>query len=298
MKSGRIKTHLLLHSVVLIFGFTGILGKLISITSEGIVFYRMAIGAFGLLITMLLSRITLKASKQTLIQYFLVALLIVLHWYCFFESIKQSTVSIALASLASTSLFISLLEPLINRKKIQWFEMGLGLLVIVGLFMIFTYELNYTYGIVLGLLAAIFAALFSIFNSRLVAKHPAEQISFYELFMGALICALYMISLDQPELGFIIPSLNELLWIILLGTVATAFAFVSIIRILKILKPFSVSLAINMEPLYGILLAYFIFGEDEKMTPAFYAGTIIIVISIYLDVWYRKFVLAKSKGRK
>lgn len=288
----RAKYLILLHLIVIIFGFTGILGKEISLSSIPLVFFRMLIAAAALLLYLAIIRKPLLIGLKKLIQYALVGAVIAAHWICFFESIKVSNVSVALATMASTSLFVSFLEPLFYSRKPKAYEVLLGLAVIIGLVMIFSFETEYTLGISLALLSAALAALFSTVNSRLIKSGDALRISLYELFFGFIAVGVYLFL--SGDVG---PSLFEIssrdLWLLLiLGTVATAFAFVVSVEVMKELSPFTVSLSINLEPVYSIFLALLFYGDEERMTGGFYLGTIIILSTLFVNA------ILKQRERK
>jgi len=291
-----IQNLLLLHFVVLIFGFTGILGKLISIPSELLVWYRMLIASIslGLYIKLRGRSLRLKGGGQYKVTA--VGFIIAAHWIFFFEAIKQSNVSITLAALASASIFTALLEPLFFKRKVQLYEFLLGGLVILGLYFIFQFETGNALGILLGVTAAFLASLFTVINGRLIKKYDAQRISLYELSGGVLAISLYFI-FDLADDAFTLDiPLSDLFWLLVLGILCTAFAFVASVEVMKELTPFTVSLSINLEPVYGIILAFLIFGEEEKMSLGFYAGTLLILSSIFINVWLKK--RARNKAQK
>jgi len=291
-----IQNLLLLHFVVLIFGFTGILGKLISIPSELLVWYRMLIASISLGFYIKLRGRSLRLKGGGQYKVTAVGFIIAAHWIFFFEAIKQSNVSITLAALASASIFTALLEPLFFKRKVQLYEFLLGGLVILGLYFIFQFETGNALGILLGVTAAFLASLFTVINGRLIKKYDAQRISLYELSGGVLAISLYFI-FDLADDAFTLDiPLSDLFWLLVLGILCTAFAFVASVEVMKELTPFTVSLSINLEPVYGIILAFLIFGEEEKMSLGFYAGTLLILSSIFINVWLKK--RARNKAQK
>ena len=295
-KAPSLKYLLLLHLVVLIFGFTGILGKLISIPSELLVWYRMLIASISLGIYLKLRGKSLTLKKGAQYKVTAVGFIIAAHWIFFFEAIKQSNVSITLASLATASIFTALLEPIFFKKKIQYYELLLGALVVLGLYFIFQFETDNAIGIILGVIAAFLASLFTVINGRFIEKYDAERISLYELSGGVLAISLYFVlGLSDDPFSLQIP-LTDLFWLIILGVICTAFAFVASVEVMKELTPFTVSLSINLEPIYGIILAFLIFGEEEKMSLGFYGGTILILSSIFINVWLKR--RARKRAQK
>ena len=216
------------------------------------------------------------------------------HWVTFFHSIKISTVSVTLATVSTGAFFGSLIEPLIYKRRLNPRELLLGILVILGLYLIFRFEGDYVAGILFALLSAFLAAVFQVINGKLVEKYSAHRITLLEMLGGFLSISIYL--LMTGNLGLSLLDLNGLdwLWLIILGTVCTAFAFIESVAVMKEISPFTVLLSINLEPVYGILLALLIFGDDEKMDPWFYLGASIILGSLFLDVFLRRHKRRKS----
>ncbi|MFZ4785056.1 MAG: DMT family transporter, partial [Flavobacteriales bacterium] len=282
-KSGAL---LLLHFIVFIWGFTGILGKEISLQSQDLVWWRMAIAALSLGIWALWKKSDLAVSSQDLKLYFLVGTITAAHWICFFESIKVSNVSTALAVISTTSFFIAIVGPIIRRTAFIWRELALGILVIIGLFIIFKFEPDKTWGIIFSLMAALFAAIFSSYNSVLVKEKPPVQIAFYEMIAGVIVLTGYLV-VKKWDLGMdqwiVIPGARDFGLLLILGILATAFAFVVSIEIMRVLTPFTCALTINLEPLYTILMALFLYRDDEFMSPQFYIGATLILSTVFVE---------------
>lgn len=272
----------------MIFGFTGILGKLISLESDILVWFRMAIASLSLGLYLLLKKRRIVITKKGIIQTVLTGFLIAAHWIFFFEAIKQSNVSITLATLSTASLFTALLEPIFFKRKLQLYELALGLLVILGLYFIFRFEIDNSFGILLALAAAFLASLFTVINGRLVKSYPSVIISFYELSGGVLAISLYFILINPINLSVIHIPFSDGVYLLILGIICTAFAFVASVKVMQELTPFTVSLSINLEPVYGIILALIFFGNEEKMTLGFYIGSLLIIGSILLNVLFKK----------
>lgn len=272
---------------VLIWGFTGILGNLITVSATHLVWYRVLIAFVSLFLYFRLSGQSLKVSWVDLGKFILTGALVGGHWLLFFASIKVSTVSVTLVCLSSVTLFTSLLEPLFFRRRISKLELVTGLFVIVGIYLIFTFEGQYILGIILGLVCAVFASLFSIANAKLVQNNQATTISFYEMVGAWIWLSLYMAVTggfnDQLRL-----ETGDLIYLLLLGTVCTAGAYVAAVMVMKEISPFRVALASNLEPLYGIVLAWIIFGQEEVMSGGFYLGAIIILGAVFLYPVFRQ----------
>jgi len=282
-----LKDYLQLHFIVLLFGFTAILGKIISIDATNLVAYRMLLAAFGLGIYAHFSGKFKVIPIKTLAAIIGVGAIVALHWITFFGAVKVSNVSVTLGSLASGTLFTSILEPLLERRRISALEVIIGIVIIIGLYIITTFAFDYYLGIILALISAFLASVFGVLNRQLTQKYDAILISFYEMLAGFVLIALYFsctggLSLPNTLSHIDIISLLVLAWL------CTSYAFAGTVHLLKRLSAFTVSLAINMEPIYGILLAYFIFGESEKMNVGFYIGAGIILLSIFLHPILKK----------
>ena len=283
-----------MHFVVLIFGFTAILGKLITIPSDQLVWYRMFFATCSLAVYLVLMKKSFKMKRIGIVKTIGVGFIIAAHWVFFFEAIKQSNVSIALAATATGSLFTALLEPIFFKRKLHFYELLLGSIVILGLYFIFQFETDNSVGIWLGVLAAFLASLFTVMNGQLIKQYDSTRISFYELGGGVIAITLYFLTFSSSSLPNFQLSPADWLWMLILAIVCTAFAFVASVKVMEELTPFTVSLSINLEPIYGILLALLIFGESEKMSPGFYIGTSIILCSLFLNVWIKRRL--KKKG--
>ena len=233
--------------------------------------------------------------KKGALQTFLVGFIIAAHWIFFFEAIKQSNVSVTLAALATASLFTALLEPIFFKRKLHWYELILGGTVILGLYFIFRFETENGLGILLAIIAAFLASLFTVINGRLIRKYDSTRISFYELSGGVIAITLYFLIFKPEKFPNFEMSGTDAFYLLLLGSICTAFAFVASVKVMEELTPFTVSLSINLEPVYGIVLAYLIFGEEEKMSLGFYGGSLLILSSLFLNVWLKKRLKVKQK---
>jgi drug/metabolite transporter (DMT)-like permease len=294
MAPSTFKDYLLLHFIVLIWGVTSILGLLISLPSLELVFYRTLLAAIGVAVLMGIRKESLRVAPMDLLKIIGVGVLISLHWIFFFWSAKVSTASVCLAGMATTSLWTSFLDPLINKKRIKPFEVALGLLVISGLLVIFQFENGYWLGLFMALAAAFLSALFSILNGRLTFRYSPYQITFYEMASASLVALLFLplySYIDGTAIQWTWKGLDWF-WILILAGICTVYAFSVSVELMKRLSVFSINLTINLEPVYGILLAVLIFGEKEKMTQQFYLGTGIIFISVLiypvLNYWQKK----------
>ena len=284
-----IKEQIKLHFIVLILGFTAILGKLISLNATDMIWYRMLLAFLSLGVYVWFKKNRVRYSRKTILQMTGVGIVIALHWITFFYSIKVSNVSVALGTFASTTFFTALLEPMIFRKRIDKYELLLGVVIIIGLYLIFQFEFRYILGIVSSLTSAFLAGLFTVLNKKLIHKYDPVSISFYEMGSGFLAISVYFLFTGRFADNFPFPSAPDWLWLLLLSIVCTAYAFVVSVDVMKVLSAYTVALAFNMEPVYAILLASWIFKDSEYMSFGFYAGTVIIMIAVFLyPVLYRK----------
>lgn len=283
MQKDKLLNYLHLHFIVFIWGFTAVLGDLITIKAVPLVWHRMLLGAFFVLIYIKYKRGRLKVPLRTLIKFAFVGLLIALHWLAFFSAVKVSNVSITLAMMSTGAFFASLLEPLFFKRRIIKYEVIFGIIVIVGLYIIFKAESENIVGILLALLASFLGALFSIFNGMMVKNHNATVISFYELLFGVIFITLYIMFTGGFNIAFFNLSGSDWTYIIILASVCTAYAFIASVHVMKWISPYTLMLTTNMEPVYGILLALLILGNKEYMSPTFYLGALIILITVIIN---------------
>lgn len=278
---GISKNLLILHFTVFIWGFTGILGQLISINAVQLVWYRVFIAAVTLYLYFLYNKISFKVNRSSFFKLVLTGAIVGAHWVLFFLAIKLSTVSVGLVCLSSVTLFTAILEPLLGRKTISKLEIVAGVFIIAGISVIFAFETKYALGIVVGLCSAVAASLFSIINSRLVKSRDATLIAFYEMAGAFFWISLYMLFSGGYNTGLYL-HWNDLIYLLILGTICTAAAYVAGVSVMREISPFKVALITNMEPIYGILLAFALFGDQKKMTGGFWLGTGLILCTIFL----------------
>ncbi len=280
MQDAKLKNYFLLHFIVFIWGFTAILGALISIDALPLVWFRMvlAVGFIGIWIAY--RKINLTVSRK-LFWYFMIAgIVIAMHWVTFFKAIKVANVSITLATMSAGAFFTALLEPIWYKRKIIVYEVAFGLFVVLGLYIIFEAEGSYAYGILLALISTLLSSIFTLINGKLIQRSNPSVISFYELGGGVLFLTIYMLILGGFGDGFFDVSTADWMYLIILASICTAYAFIASVKVMRFISPFTVMLTINLEPVYGILLAYLILGDSEKMSPRFYLGALIILITV------------------
>jgi len=284
MQKNNLKHYLHLHFLVFIAGFTAILGEVISIGSIALVWHRMFIALLLTFLFLIYKGYNLIINTKNLLRFSIAGIIIALHWITFFEAIEQSNISITLAMFSTGAFFASLLEPIFFKRKVRPVEIILGFLVICGVFIILNANINSFIGVVLGITSALLASLFSVLNGKLVQKNNPIVISFYEFLSGVIFILLYLIfSGTLAELTITSLISYDYLYIFILGSICTAYAFIASVHILKYLSPYTLVLTYNLEPVYGILLAIFIFPETEKMEFSFYVGTLIILSTIIIN---------------
>lgn len=287
MSKGLQTYHFLLHFTVFLFGFTGILGRLISISGDLLVWYRTGIAFVSILVILLIRRTNLRLNPQEVFRLLIIGLVVGAHWITFFHAIKISNVSVALACMSVTTLIVALVEPLFFRTRISVAEVIGGIFIVFGLILIANVQLNFMAGIITGLTSAILSGLFTIFNKKIATQYNGFVISWYEM-LGANLGVTIFILLTEPVKFHIILPVMDWVWLICLGTVCTAFAYWSTVIILKKLSAYTVVMVINLEPIYGTLMAAIIFREYHELQPGFYAGSIIIILSVLLYSLYKQ----------
>ena len=272
-----------LHLIVFLWGFTAILGKLIHANAEVLVFYRMLFASvFLYLFIRIIKKDSIKVSKKLLLKLVGIGSLMAFHWLFFFSSIKVSNVSIALSCLGTSTLFAALLEPLIFKTKIDLSEIVMGIVIVICISLIFKVEFQYKLGIIYGLICALLGTIFSVFNGKLYGKTSSGNIIFYEIFGGFLVISLYYVFSGQiSQISEI--SYRDLALLTLLASVFTAYPMFESVNLMKYISPFTLILTVNLEPIYGIILAFFIFGESEKMSAVFYGASLVMILAIVIN---------------
>lgn len=280
MPSDKLKSTLHFHFIVFIFGFTAILGKLISIDAVSLVWYRMVLATAVVALFMAVRRISFALSTKQLYIMLICGVLIALHWVFFFHAVKVSNVSVTLSVMSAGALVTALVEPIFYKRSFVWYEIVLGLIVVVALGLIMQTEYHYIEGMMFAFIAILLSVAFTLINGKAIHKSDARVMSVYQLGAGAVCMSIILLMQGKFTVELFSISKTDILWISILVIVCTAYAFVVSIAVMRHLTPFSLMLAINMEPVYGILFGILIFGSDEKMSFAFYIGTLLILLSV------------------
>ncbi|WP_026727519.1 DMT family transporter [Flavobacterium denitrificans] len=283
MRNDNLKSYLNLHLIVFIWGFTAILGALITIDAENLVWYRMLLAMIFLGAFIAYKKQSFQVPIKELFKLVFVGLLIALHWIFFFKAIHVSNVSITLSIFSLGAFFASLLEPLFFGRKILFYEVFFGLVIIAGLALILQVEIKYLTGVYYALAAIILGVVFTLLNGKLISDHEPSVITFYEFGAGVFFITLYFLVQGKFTAEFFTISLNNWMWLFILASVCTAYAFTASVKVMQRLTPYTVMLTTNLEPVYGIMLAYFILGGKEKMSTEFYIGAVIIIITVILN---------------
>jgi drug/metabolite transporter (DMT)-like permease len=279
----RRRAYLELHLAVLLFGFTAILGRLIHLEETPLVFFRMGLTALSLLFFPGVYRRVRSMPAHQRWQLAGIGTIVALHWVTFFGSIKASTVSITLSCFGTTALFSSVIEPLVTKRRFRAEELLIGVLILPGIWLIHRATVGYGLGILLGLISAALAATFSSLNKNMVEHHDAQSLTFVELASGFVFLGLLMpFRSAYGESGPFWPAPMDWLWLLVLALLCTTLAYVLSIRALRPLSAFASNLTINLEPIYGILLAMLVFQEHQVLPPTFYLGAGIVLAAVFV----------------
>jgi drug/metabolite transporter (DMT)-like permease len=293
----RYKYHALMHLIIFLWGFTGILGKLIHKDALHIVWYRVLIAFVALGLFLLYKGKDLRLSKKLAPKVLGVGLIVATHWMTFYYSIQLSTASLAILCLSTTTLHVSWLEPLVMKKKFSIRQLLMGLVVISGIsFVSLDFSGQELLALFFGLFSALCAAFFSVFNAKLSEETSAEQLTFYEMIAAFTLVSIILLSLGKLHVSDLIVSFSDLCWLLFLGIVCTSFAFLATIVIVRKLGAFTVSLNINLEPIYTILLAIVLLNEHKSLSTNFYLGAAIIVLVLLSNGLIKHFELRKTSS--
>lgn len=280
------KALIQLHIAVFLAGFTGILGKLIDLNEGLLVWYRMLITVITLAVILGFQKEIKKLPWIDILKVVGVGGVVALHWVTFYGSIKYSNVSIALVCFSSIGFFTAIFEPLILKRRFEWRELALGLLCIAGIYLIFNFNPQYKTGIIIGLISALLAVCFSILNKSFVARIPVKTITFYEMGGGWLVLTLIMpFYMKLFPTDYIFPTFDDWIWLLILAWLCTVWAVMLQLSSLRKLSTFTSNLTYNLEPVYGILLAFIIFKENENLSSGFYYGLALILLSVFWQMW-------------
>ena len=288
MQDDRARSLITYHFIVVIFGFSSVLGALCSLDAIPLVIYRMLLASLGLALYFgIFHRSYFKLDRSLWLKVFYGGVIIGLHWVTFFHAIKVAGVSLTLSMMATGAFITAMIEPLINKRKVLGYELGFGGLIALGVGLIFQAEFEHLYGISIALISAFLSAIFTILNTQMVKHGRAITLSFYELVVGSLVGILFVLFSSQYNIEAFQLKQWDLLWILLIAWVCTSYAFNISIKVMQHLSPFTVMMIINLEPVYGILLSLAVWGEEELMSIRFYIGFSIVLGAILLNGFYK-----------
>jgi len=278
------RAFLQLHIAVFLAGFTGVLGRLITLNEAVLVWYRMMIACFVLWISLLFQKRKPAASRKLFIQASTVGFLLALHWVSFYAGIKNSNISTALVCLSAMGFFTAILEPVMLRRPFDMIEVLLGLLAITGISIIFHFDPHYKLGIIISLFSAFLASIFPILNRQILQKMDAETATRYQLSGGFIFITLLMpVYLHYFPVDKLLPSLSDFAWLLVLGILCTVIAYDLFMKALQKISAFTVNLTYNLEPIYGIGMAFLIYREDKEVSQGFYYGFCLIIAAVVLQ---------------
>jgi drug/metabolite transporter (DMT)-like permease len=279
------KAFIQLHAAVFLAGFTAILGKLILLNEGLLVWYRLVITVLVLLGWMLFRKQLQLIPFKDILKIAGVGLVLAIHWVAFYGSVKYANVSVALVCFSATGFFTALLEPLLLRKRMVWIELALGIMAIAGIYIIFDFHPQYKLGILFGIVAAMGSAIFPVLNKELLARFSPRTLTFYEL-AGGLVCLSFILPayLYFFPADYYVPLISDWGWLLILSVVCTIFCFDLQLNALKKISAFTANLTYNLEPVYGIILAFVIFGENKMLHPTFFLGLALIILAIVLQM--------------
>ncbi len=281
MKKALIQIHL----AVLLWGFTGVLGRAILLDAPVLVWYRMLLTAVFMAVILFYRKQWVRIAPRDMVQLALVGCLMGLHWVAFYGSIKYANASIALVCLSTASVFTSLLDPLVNKSRHDKIEILLGLLALSGVYFIYQFQQFYGLGIVFGVIAAILSSVFTVLNKRIASKYPARTMVFYEMGTGWILITLLMpLYMNYKPEAALIPAGWDWILLVILSLCCTVWAQSLALNALKHISSFTATLSVNLEPVYGILLAFLLFQENKELHGGFFLGMGLILLSVILQM--------------
>src|SRR5438552_16772236 len=292
------KAFFQLHIAVWLAGFTGVLGRLITLNEGLLVWYRLLISSVSMWILFSLTKKLQRISIKDILKLSGIGFLSALHWVCFYGSIKYANVSVALVCFSAVGFFTALFEPFFFKKRVNVIEVLLGLLVIAGIYIIFHFDPKYKTGIILGVICALLLAFVMIFIRQFVQRINSQTLLTYQLSGGLITLSFFMpLYLKEFPTSYLIPGLNDWIWLLVLAWFCSVLAFQFSVNSLKKLTAFTVNLSFNLEPVYGILLAFVIYHENKELGWSFYAGFLLIMLALGLQMW-RVWKQSKNQERK
>ncbi|MFN8251776.1 MAG: DMT family transporter [Ferruginibacter sp.] len=280
------KAFFQLHTAVFLAGFTAILGKLILLNEGMLVWYRLAITVLTLLLLQTARKKLVLLKPGQIVQLFAVGAIVAIHWVTFYGSVKYANVSVALVCFSATGFFTAFLEPLILKRPIAMIEVLLGLITIAGIYIIFDFHPQYKTGIIFGMVSAMGSALFPVFNKKLVTRFEPHTVVLYEMTGGLIALTLLVpLYLQQFPAAYYLPTATDWVWLLVLGWFCTVLSFELQLNALKKISAFTANLTYNLEPVYGIIMAFVFFSENKELSGAFYGGVALILFAVIFQMY-------------
>lgn len=284
------KSYILLHISVLLWSFTAILGDLISLSATTLVWWRVCITFILMIMLPRVYRTITSLSRATLLRFLGIGAIVGLHWICFYGAIKMANASVALICMSTTTLFTSFIEPWVSRKSLSWIDVVFGVLVIPGIFLT-TQGLaeGMMLGFWVGILSALFAAVFAVFNKRYIYETTATVITTLEMLGAWIFMSVIIVILSgRGELAVFWPVTLDWIYLLILAVLCTIVPYILHLRAYEHLTAFASNLVVNLEPVYGILLAIVILHDHKELTSSFYLGVILIFVVVMIYPWVKK----------
>jgi drug/metabolite transporter (DMT)-like permease len=289
------KHYLLLHFIVFIWGFSPLLGRFITANTWQLVWFRILITVVVMFVYLTLSKHRFKISLTQLCQLGGIGLIIMVHWLAFYGAIKVSNISVTMVAFSTGTLFSAIIEPLLFKRRLRWYEVFIGLIIMTAIALIFSIEVNYWLGILLGIVAAFTSSLFSVFNGIMAHKLPPGIISFYELAAALIGLTVFLIVNGNFSTSFFVLDHSSVIGLLLLSLVCTVFPFIASVNLSKHISPYTIVLTVNLETVYGIIWAILFYQENKEVKPTFYIGVCIILLAIFLNSYLRKWMEKKKE---
>jgi drug/metabolite transporter (DMT)-like permease len=295
MKAAYYKMHL----AIFLWGFTGLFGKLISLNEGMLVWYRLLISTVAIAIILFYRKSFPKISLREVGMIAAIGILVMLHWVTFYGSIKLASISVAMICLSSIALFVSFIEPLVNRQKFDKVEILFSAFAVLGIFFIYKSDISASAGIIVGVISAFLSATFSTFNKKIAHKYEPLTISVIELGSGLVFLTLLLpvYFKIQPTEKYI-PGSMDFLWLMILSLACTVFTWILSLQALQKVSAFTVALALNLEPVYGIILAILFAGEAKILNASFYLGGVLIMLTVIAHAFYKYSRRKKEKSEE
>lgn len=281
---------MLLHFIVFIWGFSPVLGRFITVGAWQLVWYRILITVLAMFVYLKIAKIDLKISRKHFWQLCGIGIIILIHWLMFYGAIKVSNISVTMVAFSTGTLFTSIIEPIFYKRSIRPYEVVIGFIIIAAIALIFSIETQFWLGILLGIGAAFTSAAFGVFNGLMVTKVRSGLISFYELTAALFGLSIYLALSGSFSENFFVLDTNSIIGLLLLSLVCTVFPFISAVNLTRHISPYTITLAVNLESVYGIIWAILLYKENKEVKPTFYVGVCIILLAIFLNSYLKRWV--------